>query len=188
MEDTLPAEKAPSEEAHSGEPPKPKKKKRTAKDYIIGLAVKVGITALVVWLILTFVAGVYVNHKNSSYPMIKDGDLCLTYKLSKLEQGDVVAYDCKGETRFGRVTALEGDTVEIKDDYITVNGNGIFEETVYPTSAEGSEITYPYTVPKNSVFVLNDFRSDVSDSRTLGAVSLDDCKGKVVFVMRRRGI
>lgn len=188
MEEIIPAEKTLPEEAPAQEPPKPKKKKRTAKDYIIGLAVKIGITAAAVWLLLTFVAGVYVNHTNSSYPMIKDGDLCLTYKIGKPSQGDVVAYEHDGEIKFGRVIAFEGDTVEIRDDYITVNGYGIFEETVYPTSAEGSRITYPYTVPENSVFVLNDFRSDVSDSRTLGAISLDNCKGKVVFIMRRRGI
>ena len=170
------------------EAPSPKKKKHTARDYMIGLFVKIAVTVTAVWLVLTFVAGVYVNHTNSSYPMIKDGDLCLTYKLGKLSQGEVVAYDHDGETRLGRVIAFEGDTVEIKDDYIMVNGYGIFEETVYSTTAEGSSVTYPYTVPDNSVFILNDFRSDVSDSRTLGAVSLDDCKGKVFFIMRRRGI
>ena len=170
------------------EAPRPIRKKRTAKDYLIGLLIKIAVTVLAVWFILTFVAGVYVSHTNSSYPMIKDGDLCLTYKLAKPSQGGVVAYKHEGEARFGRVIAVEGDTVEIKDDYIMVNGYGIFEETVYPTSAEGSSITYPYTVPGNSVFVLNDFRSDVSDSRTLGAISLDDCKGNVFFIMRRRGI
>lgn len=168
--------------------PKKKKKKRTAKDYAINFFVRVAVTVLAVCLLLTFVAGVYVNHANSSYPMIKDGDLCLTYKLGKLSQGDVVAYKSGKDLKFGRVIAFAGDTVEIKDDYIAVNGYGIFEDTVYATSAEGSAISYPYTVPEDSVFVLNDFRSDVSDSRTLGGVKLSDCKGKVVFIMRRRGI
>ena len=168
--------------------PKKKKKKLTAKQYALRLAIKIGITVLVITLLLVFVFGVYVNHSNSSYPMIKDGDLCLTYKLGDIRQGDVVAYEANGETKFARVIALEGDSVEIKNDYVAVNGIGIFEETVYSTSAEGSSISYPYKVPGGSVFVLNDLRSDTSDSRTLGGIPLSDCKGKVIFVMRRRGI
>ena len=66
-------------------PKKSKKKKKTAKDHAIRLFVRLGITALVIVLTLTFVLGVYVDHNNSSYPMIKDGDLCLTYKLGKLD-------------------------------------------------------------------------------------------------------
>ncbi len=166
----------------------PKKPKRTAKYYAIRFFVRIGVTLAALVIILTFVAGIYVNHTNSSYPMIKDGDLCFTYKLGKAEQGDVIAYRSGKGIKFGRVIAFEGDTVDIKDDYIAVNGYGIFDNTVYATTAEGSQITYPYTVKKGTVFVLNDFRSDVSDSRTLGSIPLSDCKGKVVFIMRRRGI
>ena len=88
----------------------------------------------------------------------------------------------------GRVIAAEGDSVDILSDYVTVNGYGIFEDTLYPTTSEGASITFPYTVSENCVFVLNDYRSDISDSRTFGAIRLDDVQGKVVFVMRRRGI
>lgn len=77
---------------------------------------------------------------------------------------------------------------EIKDDYVTVNGYGILENAVYPTTNQGSSITYPYTVPEDCVFVLNDFRSEVSDSRNYGGIPMDDTKGKVVFLIRRRGI
>lgn len=169
-------------------PKKSKRKKRTAKDYMIEFLVKIGVTALVVWVLVAFVGGVFVNHTNSAFPMIKDGDLCITYRLAEPAQGDVVAYRVGEDMRFGRVIALAGDSVEIKEDQIIVNGYGLFEQAVYPTSPEGSRIEYPYTVPENSVFVLNDLRSDISDSRTLGAIDLGECKGKVVFIMRRRGI
>ncbi|MGB4091828.1 MAG: S26 family signal peptidase [Ruminococcus flavefaciens] len=43
-------------------------------------------------------------------------------------------------------------------------------------------------VPENCVFVLNDFRSDISDSRTCGGVPLEDVEGAGVFTMRMRGI
>lgn len=166
----------------------PKKKRRTAKDYVIEFFVRIAVVVLVVWLICTFVVGVYVNHSNSAYPMLKDGDLCITYRLAKLAQGDEIAYESGDTIKFGRIIAFEGDSVDIKDDYIMVNGYGIFEDTVYQTTSDGSTIEYPYTVPDGCVFVLNDFRSDVSDSRTYGGIPLTDSKGKVIFIMRRRGI
>lgn len=165
-----------------------KKKKKTAKQYAIRFFIRIGIAALVISLTLVFVLGVYVNHSNSSYPMIKDGDLCFSFKLAKLKQGDVTAFRSGDEIKFGRVVAIEGDTVEIKNGQVLVNGIGLYEDTVYSTSSEGSKIDYPYNVPKDTVFVLNDLRSDTSDSRTLGGIPLSDCKGKVIFVMRRRGI
>ena len=100
----------------------------------------------------------------------------------------MVAYKREGKVKFGRIIAFEGDSVDIMNDYITVNGYGVFEDTVYPTTSEGASISFPYTVSDNCVFVLNDYRSDISDSRTYGGIPLDDVQGSVVFIMRRRGI
>lgn len=165
-----------------------KKKKRTAASYAISFFIKIAVTALVVFLLLTFVVGLYVNHSNSSYPMLKDGDLCLTYRLATLVKGDEIAYEKEGTIRFGRIVGTAGDVVDINDGSITVNGYGVFEDAVYPTTAEGAKITFPYKVPEEAVFVLNDYRSDPTDSRAYGAIPLSETKGKVILVLRRRGI
>lgn len=167
---------------------KPKKKKRTAKSYAISFFVKVGLTVLAVYLLLTFVAGIHICHINSAYPTIRDGDFCLTYRLADLKQGTMIVYNQNGEVKFGRVIAFSGDKVEIFNDFVSVNDYGISENVVYPTSPEGSAISYPYTVPENCVFVLNDYRSDLSDSRTYGGIPLSDVEGAVVFTMRMREI
>ncbi len=163
------------------------KKKRSAKSLAIELGIRIAATALLIWVLLTFIIGIYIQHDNSSYPMIKDGDLCITLKLKKPARDDVIAYKSDGKIRFGRIAAVGGDTVEISDGSVKVDGYTSSEDTLYPTSEEGSKITYPYTVEKDHYFVLNDHRSDITDSRTLGAISEDDCKGKVIFIMRRRG-
>lgn len=168
--------------------PAVKRKKRTAKTYAIELAVKLVLTAAAVWVLCTFVIGIHVNHSNSSYPMIKDGDLCITYRLGEPKEGDEIAYHHEGQIKFGRIAAKSGDVVEIKNGCVTVGGYSILEDVVYSTPEEGSQIAYPYTVPEGSVFVLNDFRSDVLDSRSYGAVNLSDVEGRVVFLIRRRGI
>lgn len=186
-----------TEEAATGSPEKaptptevPKKpsKKRTARSYAIAFLIKVSVTALVLWIVFTFFAGIYVCHTNIAYPSIRDGDFCLTYRRAELKQGTMVVYERDGKIRFGRVIAQAGDKVEIFNDFIVVNDYGISESVVYPTSPDGSAISYPYYVPDNCVFILNDYRSDISDSRTYGGIPLDDVRGAVVLTMRMRGI
>ena len=163
-------------------------RKKTSANYAAAFFIKAGITAVVVWGLLTFVVGIHICHTNSAYPAIRDGEFCLTNKLSKPEQGAMIVYKQNGEVRFGRVIAFGGDSVGIFNDYVTVNDQGIYENVVYPTSPEGSAISYPYQVDENCVFVLNDHRSDISDSRTCGGIPLGDVEGTVVFTMRMRGI
>ncbi len=165
-----------------------KSKKHSAAYYAVTFFVKIGITAVVILILLTFVVGIYVNHSNVSYPMIKDGDLCLTYRLAKYVEGDEIVYIADGKVRFGRIVAMPGDKVDINEEAVIVNGYGVYEDTVYPTTREGSSIDYPYTVPADTVFVLNDYRSDPSDSRIYGGIPLSETKGKVIMLLRRRGI
>ncbi len=135
----------------------------------------------------SFIAGVHICHDNSAYPTLRDGELCLTYRLADIKQGAMIVYKHDGKVKFGRVIAFGGDKVEIFNDYILVNDYGISDNVVYPTSPERSEISYPYYVPDKCVFVMNDFRSDLSDSRTYGGIPLADVEGAVTFTMRMRG-
>ena len=185
-----PEKETPSKKDSSKKPAakSKKRKKKTAKDYALEFLIKIVITALVVAALLVFVIGIHVNHGNSSYPMIKDGDLVITYKLGEVQNGQEIAYKKDGKIRFGRIVAREGDTVQITDEYLTVNGYGVVEDVVYPTTAERATISFPYIVPQGAVFVLNDYRPDAGDSRTYGAIPLSDVEGEVVLILRRRGI
>lgn len=166
---------------------KKKRKKRTWKYFLVKLTAKIVTTIIGVWLLLTYVCGVYVNHNNSSYPMVKDGDLCITYKRSEVIKGDVVAYKKGDKVCFGRIIAKEGEEVDIRDGVVLVNGYNVVEDTVYETSTEESKIKYPYIVPQGKVFILNDFRKEVTDSRVLGGISEKDLCGELIFLIRRRG-
>jgi signal peptidase I, bacterial type len=167
---------------------KKKRKKKTAKDYAIEFLIKIAITVAAVVILCIFVVGIHVNHGNSSYPMIKDGDLVITWKLGTPGNGEEIAYKADGKVKFGRIVAREGDEVRIENDCVLVNGYIIAEDVVYPTKADGAVISFPYIVPQGTVFVLNDFRSDVGDSRTYGAIPMSDVEGEVILVLRRRGI
>ncbi|SEF71006.1 signal peptidase I [Eubacterium ruminantium] len=172
----------------SGTSQKKKKKKKSTGRLAAEFFIKLIVTALAIWALCTFVIGIYIVHSNSGYPMLKDGDLCIIYRLGELHSGDEVAYLEGGKIRFGRIAAMPGDEVTISEENLSVNGYGVFEDTVYPTTGEGALISFPYTVPEKAYFILNDYRSDVTDSRSYGAIAKKNIKGKVIFVMRRRGI
>jgi len=79
---------------------------------------------------------------------------------------------------------VSGDTVEIKDKQLIVNGNIIKEEyvvytdvTTYPTITYPRDQFGPVTVPANSYFVMGDNRDHSLDSRFFGFVSKNMIKG-----------
>ena len=128
------------------------------------------------------------------YPKIGNGDLVVTYKLERLNINDPVLYKASdGKIHCGRIIAASGDEVKIdKQGNLIVDDGVKIEEIFYPTSqgkygsVENKE-EKGYKVKENSYFILNDFRSDINDSRTYGVINKKDIKGKVVFQMRCRG-
>jgi signal peptidase I len=71
---------------------------------------------------------------------------------------------------------------------LIVNGNVQEEEIFYLTEPQDGDVTYPYTVDDDSYFVLCDFRTNGYDSRTYGAVPKSTIDGKIITILRRRGI
>ncbi len=139
---------------------------------------------------LLFVVEPYRMTGNEMSPYVKDGDLCIFYKLEKIHINDVVLYETdNGETKVGRVAAYSGQTIDFTDngEYLT---DGYFpaEENPYDTYvSDSSENTYPLKLDEDEVFILNDFRQLTSDSREYGPVKIEKIKGKLLFLMRRRG-
>ena len=126
---------------------------------------------------------------NEVFPALKDGDLALGFRLERtLRSGDVVLYQADGDLHFGRILTLGGNTVEISGDgSVKINGVSESGEILFSTDDPGT-LTYPYEVPEGSVFILGDYRTETKDSRTFGAIPISSIKGKVLTILRRRGI
>ncbi|MGN0256283.1 MAG: signal peptidase I [Chordicoccus sp.] len=126
---------------------------------------------------------------NEMFPALKDGDLALGFRLERtLRSGDVVLYQADGTLHFGRILTLGGNTVEISGDgSVKINGVSESGEILFSTDDPG-KLTYPYEVPEGSVFILGDYRTETKDSRTFGAIPISSIKGKVLTILRRRGI
>jgi signal peptidase I len=74
-----------------------------------------------------------------------------------------------------RVVGLPGETIEVRDNHVMVNGTPI-EETYLPEVFMPDEP--PITVGSDEVFVMGDNRDASFDSRRFGAIPLDDLVGE----------
>ena len=126
---------------------------------------------------------------NEMFPSVKDGDLLLAFRAQKTyAKNDVVVYTDGENAYVGRIAALEGDVVTLDDSgTLRVNGTAQTGEILFPTYPDKA-LTYPYKVPAASVFLLGDHRSVAIDSRVHGAVALEQVEGKVITILRRRGL
>ena len=170
------------------EAPRPARKIST-KRLAVNLTVKIAAAALTVALALIFVLGVNIHYGNNMHPAINDGDLVVSLKLQRPYLNAAVLYENGGKKCVGRVVGLPGNIVEVNSfGQLLVNGMVAAEDIYYPTyPSEQSGIEYPYKVDEGKVFILNDYREDVNDSRSFGSVDMKDVDGPIIFSFRRRG-
>jgi len=158
---------------------------------LLNLFVKIASIALAFVLLFTLLFGITRNQDPSMTPAIKDGDLVIFYRYTKSGYlpGDVIALKINGQTQIRRVVATAGDTVDITEDGLFVNGSLQQEHNIYhDTDRYVDGVNFPLTVPEGHVFVLGDNRPRSIDSRIWGPVAIDDTLGKVMTVIRRRNI
>ena len=155
-----------------------------------GLLVKIAIIAGIALVVMSFVYGLHYNLDASMDPAIKDGDLILYYRLSKdYTAGDILLLSYDGEKQVRRVVAVAGDTVDITEDSLLINGALQQEREIYRKTERYAEgIDLPVTLAANEVFVLGDAREGVTDSRIYGPVNADDTQGTVIAILRRRNL
>lgn len=166
------------------------KKKRTIKNDIIDLFIRLATIIFAVWAIFTFVFGLLVYHGVGMEPSIQDRDIVIYYRLDKhYIANEAVIYEAKGKLYVGRIIARGGDTVEITDRGLEVNG---YVQQDYKNKGDTLAVRggtgYPVTLADDETFILGDNRENTSDSRMFGAIKLKDIKGIVQLVIRRRDI
>ncbi|MCK4720564.1 signal peptidase I, partial [bacterium] len=79
-----------------------------------------------------------------------------------------------------RVVGLPGDTVEIDDGEIYINGEILYEN--YRTRRPNYSHYGPITVPPGEVFVLGDNRSNSQDSHVIGTVPIRNIEGRAEMI------
>lgn len=155
----------------------------------LGLLQNILILLVILLIVFTQVFTINIAHGTNMFPAVLDGDVLFGYRLDRtFIKNDVVICEVKGKQVVGRVVAKAGDTVNItKGGDLYVNGTVQKGEIAFPTDP-GKKQKYPYTVPKDCVYLLGDYRTHTYDSRNFGPVSKKDIRAKIVSVIRRRGI
>lgn len=105
------------------------------------------------------------------------------YRFEPIQRRDVVVfwYPLDHSKSFiKRVIGLPGESVEIRQGTVYVNGRAI-DEPYVPTQYEDLSDYGPMRVPKDSYFVMGDHRISSNDSRVFGPVASKFIYGRAVF-------
>ena len=133
-------------------------------------------------LVRVFVAAPMRIDGDSMAPTLRSGDVAVVRKFGAPRVGQVVVLTDPqdGSPVVKRVVALGGQTVEIRDAYLYVDGAEVDEPFVDHSRIDGVYFG-PVTVPPGSVFVLGDSRNGSIDSRIFGAVPSSAVTGAVLL-------
>ena len=175
------------EEASSGKKEKPKK---TLGQEIIEWVVTLAIALVIAVVVRTFLFEPVRVDGNSMYPTLKHGEIMIVSKLDYRFGGDPERFDVvichypgRGNTNFvKRIVGLPGDTVQVSEGHLIVNGVVYNEKFLHERPVENFG---PITVPEGTYFVMGDNRNNSNDSRRneVGPLDREYIIGKVSAVL-----
>ncbi|MBW2621883.1 MAG: signal peptidase I [Deltaproteobacteria bacterium] len=188
----------------SKERQKAEKSKSILREYL-----EVIIAAVILALFIrTFFVQTYKIPSGSMEPTLEVGDQILVSKffygirvpfLNKIvistatpKRGDVMVFIFpldRSVDFIKRVVGIPGDTVEISNRKLYINGEPVKDEFArYEKISSASvmvkprDIFGPMVVPENKYFVMGDNRDHSHDSRWWGFVDIDDVRGKAFLI------
>jgi len=129
----------------------------------------------------------------SMSPSLFKGDLVLSNKLiycsNNPRRGDIVIIELRGISYVKRVIGVPGDSINIKDKHVYINGKQLNEpyikhidsNTIPPQISERDNLE-PVVVPPNGYFIMGDNRDNSMDSRFWGTIDRNMIKGKLCLI------
>jgi signal peptidase I len=154
------------------------------------------LTLIIFFVIQTFIAQPYKVQQQSMEHTLEPDQYVLVDKLTPhfdtYKRGDIVVF--KPPPDFGvqaddtpfikRVIGLGGDTVDIRDGSVFINGTQLNEDYTYaqpdeaaqPTTVSGDE--HQWVIPAGELFLMGDHRQNSADSRTFGPVEATQVIGR----------
>lgn len=131
---------------------------------------------------------------DSMYPTFKNGEYILTnlitLRFHDPSRGDVVVFKAPIDHEkdfIKRVMGLPGDTVELRDGFVYLNGKKLNESPYLNSDVRTYGGAFlqentPVTVPQDEFLVMGDNRPFSSDSREWGLLKRSELIGKSFFV------
>jgi len=123
----------------------------------------------------------------SMAPTVCTGDVVVVNHLAGrhgLNIGDIVTFPSPttGAKQIKRVVALGGQSIEMADGVLQVDGRSVDEPYVDAASIDGVYFG-PVTVPEGTVFLMGDDRELSLDSRIYGPVPLGRIDGRLMTTL-----
>lgn len=161
------------------------------QDSVNDWLVSIIVAGAIVFCIRTFLMEPYLVEGSSMYPTLKHHERLVVDKISYFigepQRGEIVVFRYpKDQSRdfIKRVIAVAGDSVEMREGKVFVNGKQLSEDYIYKNDPKGTNMSdfRKTIVPKDTIFVLGDNRNNSEDSRfaDVGFVPLSLCKGRSV--------
>jgi signal peptidase I len=97
--------------------------------------------------------------------------------LSSLQRGDIIIFEWEENSLLKRLVGLPGETIEIRQGSIIINGE-VYNEPydVIPPEYERE----PIKLGQDEYYVLGDNRNDSRDSHNFGPITGEMIKGRVI--------
>lgn len=115
--------------------------------------------------------------------------------MRPIERGDIIVFKFPEEPErdfIKRVIGLPGDTLELRNQTVFINGQPLTEpyaHYLFPPAGEGQADAFdlrrkygPVTVPEAHYFMMGDNRDDSQDSRFWGFLPASYVKGRALFI------
>ncbi|HWL23513.1 MAG TPA: signal peptidase I [Ureibacillus sp.] len=166
-------------------------KKTSAKKELFSWVFAIIFGVIVAFVCREYIFSPVVVKGASMIPTYEDKDVIIVSKMSNIDRFDQVVFKAPYEDEFyiKRVIGLPGDTIEMKDDVLIVNGKK-YDEPYVNRAGENplqnritenftlEELTGEKTVPEGFIFVLGDNRLKSADSRHYGLIPIDSILGE----------
>ena len=197
----------PPAEAPPPVPLRRRRKKKAQLPFWKEFPILVGIALVFAVLIKTFLVQAFYIPSQSMEPTIVPQDRVLVNKLAyvfgDIERGDIVVFDNPEQTGdqpnlivrafrsigeaigissaqdhlIKRVIGLPGETIEIRDNQVIIDGK-ILDESAYLPEGIFMPDRPPFTLGPEEYFMMGDNRNNSSDSRVFGPVQRGEIVGQ----------
>ena len=159
----------------------PQKQKSGGRAFLIETLQTIVLAGLFYFVISLITARVVVEGP-SMRPTLASGEWIvvnrLSYKLGSPQRGDVIVFlpptNAQTDDLIKRVVGLPGETVEIREGSVRINGRALSESYAVGTTAPDNH----WQLGTNQLFVMGDNRELSLDSRSFGPIALSQVVGR----------
>jgi len=159
------------------------------------------IITIIIFSIYNVFFGTTTVYNTSMFPTLVEKDMLFMVKKAGYETGDIISFKSdltltqedyqslnfiqkimhrEGERKnlIKRIIAGPGDTIEVKNGVVKVNGEVLNEPYISTVTTKSA---YYENIPEGKYFCMGDNRSVSYDSREIGLIDGSDFVGKAIF-------